>query len=243
MNHKICGLIPVYNNHMTIAAVIESLLQQLDFVIVVDDGSTDGSGTIAESLQTIYPERIHVLHHAHNSGKGSAVQTGLADAQRMHFTHALQVDSDGQHDLEAVAVFLQASIENPAAILLGEPSFSDDFPIVRKYGKKLTQLMIMLEMGAWDVPDAMCGFRVYPVDATCALGKMDPRMSFDPEVIIRAYWANIPLQSIPTHVRYPTKEEGGISHFKMVNDNIRNIWIHIRLLLQTPFRLLLRAMR
>jgi len=72
---------------------------------------------------------------------------------------------------------------------------------------------------------------------------MDPRMSFDPEVMIRGHWAGIPLHKIPTRVRYLTAEEGGISHFKMINDNVRHTWIHVRLLLQAPFRLLMRFMR
>jgi len=243
MGEKICALVPVYNNHMTIAAVIETLLQQLDFVIVVDDGSDDGSESIVEKLKSSYPDKLHILHHKMNSGKGAAVQSGLQSALVLGFSHALQVDADGQHDLADLPKFLKAIESHPDAMLLGAPVFDDDMPAVRKYGRKLTQLMIALEMGFWDVPDAMCGFRVYPVTAICALGKMDSRMSFDPEVMIRAHWAGIALQKVPTRVRYLSAEEGGISHFRMVNDNVRHTWIHTRLLLQAPFRLLMRFMR
>lgn len=243
MNHKICGLIPIYNNHMTIGAVVETLLQYVEFVIVVNDGSHDGSESIVEALKQRYFDRMDVVHHRLNSGKGAAVQSGLLHANTLGFTHALQVDADGQHDLNDVPKFLQGIKEHPTAMLLGAPVFDDDMPAVRKYGRKLTQAMIALEMGFWDVPDAMCGFRVYPVAAVCALGKMDPRMSFDPEVMIRAHWANIPLHKIPTRVRYLSSEEGGISHFKMINDNVRHTWVHIRLLLQAPYRLFLRAVK
>jgi len=242
MSGKICGLVPVYNNHMTIANVVRALLEQLDFVIVVDDGSSDGTETIVDRLKQELLDRVEVLHHQENQGKGAAVQSGLHRANAMGFTHAIQVDADGQHDLDDLPKFLQGIEEHPRAMLLGAPIFDGDIPAIRKHGRKLTQAMIALEMGFWDVPDAMCGFRAYPVAAICKLGKMDPRMSFDPEVMIRAHWAGVPLQRIPTRVRYLAPEEGGISHFKMVNDNVRHTWAHIRLILQAPFRLLYKAM-
>ncbi len=241
MSEKITGLVPLYNNPMTIAKVVEGLLQKLDFVIVVDDGSDAATGAIVERLQQAYPQRLDVLHHAHNRGKGAAVQSGLHRAHALDFTHAVQVDADGQHDLDDLPKFLEGIHEHPKSLLLGAPIFDDDIPAIRKHGRKLTQLMIALEMGSWDVPDAMCGYRAYPVAAICKLGRMDPRMSFDPEVMIRAHWAGIPLRRIPTRVRYLAPEEGGISHFRMVNDNVRHTWVHLRLLLQAPFRLLGRS--
>ena len=243
MNKNICGLIPVYNNHMTIARVVQRVMETLDFVIVVDDGSCDGTETIVEALKLENPERVDVLHHPENCGKGAAVQSGLHLANAMGFSHAIQVDADGQHDLEDLSKFVQGIKGHPRALLLGTPIYGEDIPAIRKYGRKLTQLMLALEMGSWNVPDGMIGFRGYPVRTICELGNMDPRMSFDPEVLIRAHWAGIQLYPIPTRVRYPSVEEGGISHFRMVNDNVRHTWIHIRLLLQAPFRLLLKAMR
>ena len=243
MSEKICGLIPVYDNHMTIAGVVKALLEQIDFIIIVDDGSHDGTENIVDSLKQKYPERIAVLHHPENRGKGAAVQSGLHHADGLGFTHAVQVDADGQHNLEDLPKFLQGVEENPRALLLGAPVFDDDIPAIRKHGRKLTQAMIALEMGSWDVPDAMCGFRAYPVAAICRLGKMDQRMSFDPEVMIRAHWAGIPLLKIPTRVRYLAPEEGGISHFRKINDNVRHTWAHMRLILQAPFRLLHKALR
>jgi glycosyltransferase involved in cell wall biosynthesis len=243
MSEKICGLVPVYNNPMTIAGVVQALLDTLNFVIVVNDGSTDGTEAIVEELKLQFPERIDVLHHAENRGKGAAVQSGLHCADTMGYSHAIQVDADGQHNLDDLAKFLQEIKAHPKALLLGAPVFDDHIPAIRKHGRKLTQAMIALEMGTWDVPDAMCGFRAYPVAAICRLGRMDPRMSFDPEVMIRAHWAGIPLKRIPTKVRYLSPEEGGISHFRMINDNVRHTWVHIRLLLQAPFRLLYMVMR
>ncbi|MDQ6991753.1 MAG: glycosyltransferase family 2 protein [Mariprofundaceae bacterium] len=243
MNGKICGLVPVYNNHLTIANVVHALLEQLDFVIVVDDGSNDGTEKIVKSLKEKFPDKVEVLHHAENKGKGAAVQSGLHRANDMAFSNVIQVDADGQHNLDDLPKFLQGIEDNPRALFLGAPIFDGDIPAIRKHGRKLTQAMIAMEMGTWDVPDAMCGFRAYPVAEICELGCMDPRMSFDPEVMIRAHWAGILLQRIPTRVRYLAAEDGGISHFRMVNDNVRHTWIHIRLLLQAPFRLLLKAIR
>lgn len=100
--------------------------------------------------------------------------------------------------------------------------------------------MIALESGSGNLPDAMCGFRLYPVAAILKLGPMGSRMCFDPEVMIRADWAAIPIKTLATKVRYLSTEEGGISHFRMFHDNALHVWTHIRLLLQAPVRWLIR---
>jgi len=243
MNIRACGLIPIYNHRITIAAVVEEMLHIIDFIIIVDDASNDGSEVMVDQLKATYPNQIHVIHHQKNTGKGGAVQSGLHSALNLSFTHAIQVDADGQHDLLDLPKFLQAAHEHPDALSVGVPIYGDDIPMIRKYGRKLTQAILMLEMGTYRIPDGMIGFRTYPVAAICALGKMDPRMSFDPEVMIRAHWAKIPMHEIPTHVCYLAEKDGGVSHFRMVEDNIRHTWIHIRLLLQAPFRLCIRCFK
>lgn len=239
----VCGLIPVYNNCLTLDRVVLGVLQHLDRVIIVDDGSSDGTGVIAERLAAAQPRRIYVRHHALNRGKGAAVQTGLRLAQSLGCHHALQIDADGQHDLKDVPHFIAAMNAAPHSLILGAPVFGDDIPAVRKYGRKLTRLVIAVEAGTLKMPDAMCGFRLYPVTPICRLGTLSARMCFDPEVLIRAHWAGIPIATIPTRVRYLTAAQGGVSHFRMIHDNVLNVWLHTRLLLQAPLRWVLRGMK
>lgn len=235
MSQQVCGLIPVYNNHQTIEQVAHDVSRQLDALVIVDDGSDDATEQIVERLATT-DSRIHVMHLSENQGKGAAVQAGLHRIAELGYHYALQVDADGQHDLADIPLFLNAREQNPGAMILGAPVFDESIPAIRKYGRKLTQWMIALEAGTNCLPDAMCGFRLYPVAKICALGPLGKRMNFDPEVMIRGYWAGIPVVSVPTRVRYLTAEQGGVSHFHMVQDNLLHIWTHSRLILQAPFR-------
>jgi len=238
----ITGLVPVYDNPLTIERVARSVLVVLEHLIVVDDGSDEPTRAILDRLAGELGDRFTLVRHAVNCGKGAAVQSGLRRALELGFTHAIQIDGDGQHALEDLPRFVAAVQRDPTALVVGTPIYGRDIPAIRKHGRKLTQWMIALEMGRWRVPDAMIGFRAYPVAAICALGRLDTRMSFDPQVMIRAFWAGLPLVAIETAVRYPLPEEGGISHFRMVRDNIGHTWLHLRLLPQAPFRLLLRKL-
>jgi len=235
-----CGLIPVYNNPATLGKVVAGLQQHIRDVIIADDGSDDETRAVIGQLLSHDPEHIHVQHLPVNRGKGAAVKAGLQRALKLGFSHALQVDADGQHDLNDIPRFLECMRAAPEALVLGAPVFGDDIPAVRKYGRKLTRLMIALEAGTLKLPDAMCGFRIYPVAATCALPTLCQRMCFDPEILIRAHWAAIPLQSVPTHVRYLSAAEGGVSHFRGVHDNVLNVGLHTIMVLQAPLRWLLR---
>jgi len=240
LTEQVCGLIPVYNNHQTIERVTEEVRRQLGQVVVVDDGSDDGTEVIVDRLAAKDADSIHVVHLPENRGKGAAVQAGLKRIEELGFSHALQVDADGQHDLSDIQRFVAAMKEYPRAMVLGQPVFDHSIPPIRKYGRKLTQMMIALEAGSTSLPDAMCGFRIYPVADICALGKLGSRMNFDPEVMIRAHWAGVPVITVPTKVRYLRPEEGGVSHFLMVQDNVLHVWTHTRLILQAPFRWMMR---
>jgi len=240
LSETVCGLVPVYNNPATIGSVVAGLQQYIENLMIVDDGSDDATPAIIDRLADHDPEHIQVRHLPVNRGKGAAVKAGLQQALGLGFSHALQVDADGQHDLGNIPQLLDCMSAAPDALILGAPVFGDDIPAIRKYGRKLTRLMIALEAGTLKLPDAMCGFRIYPVAATCALRSLCSRMCFDPEILIRAYWAGIPVQSVPTRVRYLSAEEGGVSHFRGLHDNILNVGLHTCLVLQAPLRWLLR---
>jgi glycosyltransferase involved in cell wall biosynthesis len=225
---------------MTLEKVVSRVQQYIEQIIIVDDGSDDGTETIVDALCEKSPDNIYIFHQPVNTGKGAAIQIGLEMARYRNFTHALQIDADGQHDIEDIPRFLELASESPGSFILGDPVYGEDIPAIRKHGRKLTKAMVALESGTLQMPDAMCGFRIYPVIEICKLGKLSQRMSYDPEVLIHAHWKGIPIRTLPTKVRYLSAEEGGISHFRMVRDNILNVLIHTKLLLQSPVRLLLR---
>ena len=243
MTETVCGLVPVYNNPKTIGKVVAGLQHYIKDVIIADDGSNGETRAVIDQLAARDPEHIHVLHLPVNRGKGAAVKAGLQQALALGFSHALQVDADGQHDLGDIPQFLETMHTTPEALILGAPQFGEDIPAIRKYGRKLTTLMIALEAGTLKLPDAMCGFRIYPVAATCALHTLCARMCFDPEIMIRAHWAGVPVQAVPTRVRYLSAEEGGVSHFRGVHDNVLNVGLHTTLVLQAPLRWLLRTIK
>ena len=243
LTETVCGLVPVYNNPVTIGRVVDELRQAIGHVVIIDDGSDSETRSIIEKRAKLDPEHIHARYLPVNRGKGAAVKAGLQFARELGFSHALQVDADGQHDLGDIPQFLTGMRNSPDALILGEPMFGDDIPLIRKYGRKLTTLMIALEAGTLDLPDAMCGFRLYPVAPACKLRTLCSRMCFDPEIMIRAHWAGIPVQAVPTRVRYLSAEEGGVSHFRGVHDNVLNVGLHTLLVLQAPLRWLLRYIK
>jgi glycosyltransferase involved in cell wall biosynthesis len=243
MTEAVCAVVPVYDNPLTIARVVRRLRQAVGDVVIADDGSAAETRAIIDELVAADPEHIHCVRLPVNRGKGAAVRAGLRQALALGFSHALQVDADGQHDLDDIPHFLAAMRDAPEALILGAPVFGDDIPAIRRHGRKLTQWMIALEAGSLKLPDAMCGFRVYPLATICALPTRCARMCYDPEILIRAHWAGIPIKSLPTRVRYPSADDGGVSHFRGVHDNLLNVGLHTLLVVQAPARWLLRGLQ
>lgn len=232
---RVCAVVPTYDNPATIAATVHALLQHLATVVVVDDASHGPGRAACDAL----PVGAVVVRHLRNQGKGGAVHTGLRAARRLGFTHALQVDADGQHDLADVPRFLAASAARPDALVLGVPIFDATVPRGRLHGRKVTIGSVLLETwGLRVIDDPMCGFRVYPVAAAARVLSPGRRMDYDIEIAVRLAWKGVPVVNLPTRVRYLSRAEGGVSSFRMVQDNVRISWLHTRLLAGAAARLL-----
>jgi glycosyltransferase involved in cell wall biosynthesis len=213
-----CAVVPVYEHGGQVGRVVDALRVNGLECFLVDDGSGEECATTLDALARRDPA-VHVLRHAHNRGKGAAVQTGLAAAAARGFTHALQIDADGQHALEDIPRFLAEAQLCPGAIVCGRPVFGPDVPRSRLYGRRLTQFWVWVNTWSFEIPDAMCGFRVYPLAATVPLverTRLGRRMDFDIEILVRMHWLGVPMRWIATPISYP---KGGASHFRMRRDN------------------------
>jgi glycosyltransferase involved in cell wall biosynthesis len=222
-----CGLVPTYDNPATVRGVVTRLRAHLDDVLVVDDGGGPEAQSVLEALAREGLARVH--RRGRNGGKGAAVKTGLALARELGFTHALQVDADAQHDLDDVPRFLEAARSQPEALVLGAPVFDESAPRSRLRARQITIFWTNFEAGAGVITDPMCGFRVYPVGAALAAGARGDAMDFDPEVAVKMVWRGAPVVNVPTRVRYVSRAQGGVSHFRLVRDNALISWMHTRL--------------
>jgi glycosyltransferase involved in cell wall biosynthesis len=223
-----CILIPTYENPRTLRAVVERARGFLPDVVVVDDASGPEGRDAARSLDD--DGLAKVTHRAKNGGKGAAVKTGFTYARSLGFTHAIQVDADGQHALDDIPRFLEAARREPSALVLGQPRFDSSAPIGRRIGRQISIFWTRLEAGRDVIGDPLCGFRVYPLDTAIRAGAAGDRMDFDPEIAVRIAWTGAPVVRIETSVRYLDASEGGVSHFKVWRDNWLIARMHARLM-------------
>jgi glycosyltransferase involved in cell wall biosynthesis len=229
-----CLAIPIYDHGDTIAGVVESLAPLELPCIVVDDGSGEATRRELDGLARRLPW-LEVRRHERNLGRGAALRTAYRAAASRGMTHVVQLDADGQHDAADVPRFLEAARARPEALVLGEPVFDGSVPWHRLHGRKLSQLIVWLETLSRAVHDPLCGFRCIPLAPTLPLldgARTGDRMDFDPELVVRLVRAGVPVRNVPTAVRYP---ERGISHFRMVEDNLRIAWAYLRLAGELPW--------
>jgi glycosyltransferase involved in cell wall biosynthesis len=234
---KPCVAIPVYNHQETVAAVVESVLAQALSCILVDDGSGLACAAVLDRVASTAPARITLLRHRNNRGKGAAVLTGVRHALRAGYSHALQIDADGQHCSADIGRFLREAEDHPDALIVGRPRYDDSAPRLRLWARQLTRAWVSINTLSRQIEDAMCGFRVYPLAPLIALDrrrKLGARMNFDIEVLVRLYWAGIEIINLETAVNYPSK---GVSHFRLCLDNLLITRLHATLFFGMLIRL------
>ncbi|MDR1932589.1 MAG: glycosyltransferase family 2 protein [Spirochaetales bacterium] len=221
-------LIPVYNHGKTALPIARGLAEKNLPIILVDDGSGEETKEYLNKTAAAFPQaRLVTLEK--NRGKGGAVSAGIRKARELGLTHVLQIDADGQHDARRAAYFLEQSNLHPGAVICSYPEYDEAAPASRKNGRIIANTWAKIVTLSPEIRDAMCGFRVYPVEPVWELihrHHLDCRMGFDIEILVRLYWENIPLIFHPIRVSYP---EDGISHFHAVRDNTRISWVFTRL--------------
>ncbi|WP_338564769.1 glycosyltransferase [Erwinia sp. E_sp_W01_6] len=221
---KPCVVIPCYNHGAMMASVLSRLSPLGLPVIIVDDGSDE---ITRAQLAPLLTEQITLIRLSENQGKGAAVMRGLQAATAAGFSHALQVDADGQHQIEDSPKLLAEARLHPECLISGQPLYDDSIPKSRLYGRYITHFWVWIETLSLSIKDSMCGFRVYPLAPVQALRHpIGQRMDFDTEIMVRLYWRGTPSRFIPTRVTYPLD---GLSHFDALHDNLRISWMHTRL--------------
>ncbi len=231
----VCAVIPVFNHERAIGAVLEGVAGHGLHVFLVDDGCSEICARELERLSA-FPQ-VTLLRHPANRGKGAAVMTGMRAAHQRGFTHALQIDADGQHTLADIGRFVDEARAHPDSVICGQPLFDASIPKVRYYGRYLTHALVWLETLSFEIRDSMCGFRLYPladVETLARRAHIGSHMDFDTEIIVRLFWNDVPTRWIGTRVSYPAD---GVSHFRMFFDNVRMTGLHIRLVLGMLTRL------
>lgn len=232
-------LIPSYNPGNKVFDTVRAALAHWSPVWVVVDGSTDGTAETLVRLAIENPD-LRVFIRPKNSGKGAAVLFGLRAALTLGYTHALVMDSDGQHPADRIAAFMAASLAEPQAMVLGEPVFDTSAPALRVKGRKVSNWWANLETLWSGIHDSLFGFRVYPIEPLVRVMRLQPwmrRFDFDVEAAVRLRWRGVRPVNLPAKVAYFRVDEGGVSHFNYWRDNALLSWMHTRLFLEFLVRL------
>jgi glycosyltransferase involved in cell wall biosynthesis len=238
-------LIPSYNPGAQVYDTVRAARARWAPVWVVVDGSSDGSTDGLNDMAASDPQ-LKILVLPHNQGKGAAVLHGLELAAQQGFTHALTMDSDGQHPADLIPSFMAASQNAPAAMILGKPVFDADAPALRVQGRKVSNSWAHLETLWAGIGDSLYGFRVYPIEPLRQVMRGQRwmrRFDFDPEAVVRLCWRGVRPVNLPAPVKYLRADEGGVSHFNYLRDNALLTWMHLRLMLGFVLRLPLLLLR
>lgn len=233
---KFCFAIPHYNHSKEFELFISELAETGIPCIIVDDGS---NSTHRDHIKQLVKTQawVHYLEHPQNRGKGAAVISACYHARQLGFTHVIQIDADGQHRPADANKLIDAARNHPTAMICGFPIFDSSAPKARLYGRKVTTLMVRIETCSLTIRDALCGFRIYPLDMMEYLVDhyhIGPRMDFDTDIIVKSSWSGYQLVFVDTPVVY---YQGATSHFHYLQDNIRLVKLHSFLLAGALIRL------
>ena len=193
---------------------------------LIDDGSDAPCREVIRAVSEAH-EFVKLLTLPINSGKGTAVCTGLIAAFRDGYTHAIQLDSDGQHSPAFLPQFLEASRQHPQQIVSGCRRY-EDMPTVRRRGRRLSDFWVQVNTVSREIKDSMCGYRLYPLAETMRLlnrTDVGKRMDFDSDILVRLYWQGCEVAHVCVSVLY---DDSVPSHFAMFADNYRITWMHIK---------------
>lgn len=237
---KILTVIPLFNNAGTLRELVIEVLKQEYPVLIVNDGSTDGSAETVKDLP------LTLISHSANKGKGAAIKTASEWAEKNHFTHMITIDADGQHLPSEIPLFGEMIRENPLSIVVGNRDFEKaGAPEASRVGRENSNFWFRLATGT-SLPDTQSGFRAYPVEALRKIKCRARKYNYEIEILVRGAWAGLPVLPLDISVKY-SEETRKASHFDPFIDSLRcsNTFtlLVLRNLLPWPHKLLFGTSR
>ncbi|RYY30795.1 MAG: DUF2062 domain-containing protein [Chitinophagaceae bacterium] len=213
--HRVCVLIPTYNNRGTLTQVVSDVLEITSNVIVVNDGSTDNT----PELLTQFAD-IRVLSYAPNRGKGWALRQGFRLAADAGYRYAITIDSDGQHFAKDLPRFINDLITHGDGLIMGARNMDQaSVPGKSNVGNNISSFWFKVETGI-KLTDTQSGYRLYPVHKLSRMKWVTRKFEFEIEVLVRAAWSGIPIRSVPVTVYYAPPGIR-VSHFRPFKDFTR----------------------
>jgi glycosyltransferase involved in cell wall biosynthesis len=224
-NMRICVIIPVYNSENHVAGVIKSVSQYAGTLIVIDDGSTDGTANVIahSGFASQFREKageFHLITCPKNRGKGHALRQGFKKALELGLTHAVTMDADGQHLATDIALLTRKARQNPDALIVGARKFDNpNMSGSSRFANNFSNFWFRLQTGI-ALPDTQTGFRLYPLRRTGNMRLFTNRYEAELELLVRAAWRGIKIIPQEINVYYPPRNER-LSHFRKGRDFFR----------------------
>ena len=203
-----CVIIPTYNNAATLAGVIEDVAGYTQQIIVVNDGSTDGTLSIIQSFPF-----VKLITYPKNVGKGWALRKAFALAIESGFQYAVCIDSDGQHFAKDLPAFIEKLKEIPGSIIIGSRNMDQSsVPGKSSFGYKVSNFWFTVETGI-KCADTQSGYRLYPLAPLKKMHFFTKKYEFEIEVLVRSAWKGVRVDAVPVSVYYAPPEIR-VSHFR-----------------------------
>lgn len=234
-NLGIVVIVPTYNNEKTLADLINGIKDYSQYIIVVNDGSTDSTPQILENI----PD-IQVIAYDKNKGKGYALKKGLLAAKELGFRYAITIDSDGQHYPSDIPVFVKEIEKEPDTLLVGARNLeANNMPGKNTFANKFSNFWFRLETGI-KLSDTQSGYRLYPLEKIGKMKYCTTKYEFELELIVFSAWKGVKVKNVPVNVYYPPEGER-VSHFRPLRDFTRisilnTILVLITFLWVLPFK-------
>ena len=206
---KITVGIPAYNEEKNIAKIIVKLKKMVDQILVCDDGSTDSTCAIAESLG------VTVIKHPKNLGYGSAIRSIFLKAREINSKVLVTIDADGQHKIEDVNKIIKPIVDGQADISIGSRFLDkhDNAPKYRKLGINIITKVTNSSLSE-KITDAQSGFRAYNNKVLQSLTPSDSGMGISTEILIKSSNLGFKIAEVPTEIQYEgdTSTQNPVSH-------------------------------
>jgi len=237
--YKWCVIVPTFNNARTLEQVLSKILTITENIIIINDGSNDNTSDILKK----FTNKIDIITHSKNFGKGKALKNGFKHAINNGFDYAITIDSDGQHYPEDIPLLLNKTEEYPDALVIGARNMSqNDVPRKSSFGNKFSNFWFWFETGI-HLSDTQTGFRLYPLNKLKEIKLITNKFEFEIEVLVRMAWKDTIIKEVPIKVKYDKTER--ISHFRPFLDFARisvlnTTLVIIALLYQIPLRFIFK---